>query len=623
MSDYQSYSQKDHIQKNITLHKKIKELIKTLEESNKSFFKLADIIPASIFILQDNMFRYVNATFESITGYKAKDCKNISPLDLIHPNYLEMARNRLLIRQEGDSGYFRHEIQFVTKNGRELLGDLASSLINFEGGKAILGIVYELGNYNKIKKALQESKQRLIDVLNFFPDATFVIDNDGTIIAWNNAIEKMTGIKAQDILGNDNYAHALPFYGTRRPILIDMVLDFNEELLGYCPNIGEDGIFIHATASPLYDTSSNRVGAIESIKDITVSKQAEEKIKYLSYYDKLTGLYNRAFFEEELMRIDNNSNLPLSLIFGDVNGLKLVNDALGHHKGDVLLKKIAEVLKTSCRKEDIIVRWGGDEFVILLPKTNKETAQKICKRIKLACSKAEYTYIPLNIALGAASKENEQQNIKSVLKSAEDIMYRNKLVESKNNRNAFILSLGNILDARNHETAEHAHRIQNLLIQMYPAINIDNDELYHLNLLAALHDIGKISIPNSILNKPAKLSADEWKTIKKHPETGYRIALSVPELAPVAEAILAHHEHWDGSGYPLGLKGDEIPLLSRLLAIIDAYDVMLNGRPYKKAISHQETLTEIEACAGTQFDPTLVKIFLELMAKDPLMTEAR
>lgn len=621
--DYSIYSQEDLIQRNITLHQEIRKLINTLEESEDSFYKLADIIPAAMFVLQDNRFCYVNAAFESITGYKSKECNNITILDLVHPNYLDMIRNRLLLRQKGDSQYFRHEIEFITKNGREFCGDLASSIINFQGREGIMGVIYDIGNYNQIKNALQESKQRLMDVINFFPDATFVIDNDGTIIAWNYAIEKMTGIKGEDMLGKGNYAHSLPFYGTRRPILIDMVLDSNEELQGHCPNIGENGIFVNAVASPLYDTGGTRVGAIESIKDITINKQTEEKIKYLSYYDKLTGLYNRAFFEEELKRIDDNSNIPLSVIIGDVNGLKLVNDALGHHKGDILLKNVAEILKTSCRKEDIIARVGGDEFVILLPKTDKETSQKICKRIKLACNKAEHTYLPVSIALGAAIKETEQQKIDSVLKSADDSMYRNKLLESKNNRSSFIHSLWNIQDARNHETAEHAQRIQNLLIQMRQAINIDDNELNHLNLLAALHDIGKIAIPNSILDKPSELSAEEWETIKQHPEIGYRIALSVPELAPVAEAILAHHEHWDGSGYPLGLKAEKIPLLSRILAIIDAFDVMVNGRPYKKAISHQEALTEIEACAGTQFDPTLVKIFLELIDKDSLITKVR
>jgi len=342
-------------------------------------------------------------------------------------------------------------------------------------------------------------------------------------------------------------------------------------------------------------------------KDITDLKRAEADIRYLSYHDKLTGLYNRTFFEEELKRINTNMQLPIGLIIGDVNGLKLINDALGHQEGDKVLIKAAEILRKACRQEDIISRWGGDEFIILLPRCGSAATLRVFKRINDSFIGINSLPIKINISLGMAILTSLDQDIRNVIREAEEKMYRNKLLESRSTRSSFIKSLEKTLWEKSHETKEHCQRLQEMAQKMGRVLELSDSELDNLKLLAALHDIGKIAIPNSILNKPGKLSLEEWETIKNHPEIGYRIALSSPELAPVAEAILHHHESWDGTGYPLGLKGGEIPLISRIIAITDTYDVMINGRPYKKAVSKEEALAEIHRCAGTQFDPELVK----------------
>jgi len=341
--------------------------------------------------------------------------------------------------------------------------------------------------------------------------------------------------------------------------------------------------------------------------EITERKQAEAEIRYLSYHDKLTGLYNRTFFEEELQRINTNRQLPIGLIMGDVNGLKLINDALGHLEGDKVLIKAAELLRNSCRQEDIISRWGGDEFIILLPRCDSATALRVVKRINDSFIGTNGLPIQVNMSLGMAIQNSLDQNIRDVIREAEEIMYRNKLLESRSTRSSFIKSLEKTLWERSHETKEHCQRMQEMSQKMGRNLELTDSELDNLKLLAALHDIGKIAIPDSILDKPGKLSPEEWETVKDHPEIGYRIALSSPELAPIAEAILHHHEWWDGSGYPFGLKGEKIPLISRIIAITDAYDVMLNGRPYKKPLSKEEALAEIERCAGTQFDPYLAR----------------
>lgn len=348
--------------------------------------------------------------------------------------------------------------------------------------------------------------------------------------------------------------------------------------------------------------------SIEVLKVLThLINQSEEEIRYLSYHDKLTGLYNRTFFEEELKRISTGRQLPLGLIIGDVNGLKLINDAMGHLEGDKVLIKAAEIFRESCRQDDIVSRWGGDEFIVLLPRCDGVTTFRVFERINDSFISINSLPIQINISLGMAIQNSLDQDIRDVIREAEEKMYRNKLLESRSTRGSLIKSLEKTLWERSHETEEHCRRMQEIAQRIGRALKLTDSELDNLKLLAALHDIGKIAIPGSILDKPGILLPEEWETVKNHSEIGYRIALSSPELASIAEAILHHHECWDGSGYPLGLKGERIPLLSRIIAIADSYDVMTNGRPYKKAVSKKEALAEIKRCAGTQFDPELVR----------------
>ena len=350
------------------------------------------------------------------------------------------------------------------------------------------------------------------------------------------------------------------------------------------------------------------------LTDITERKISDEKMKYLTYYDKLTGLYNRAYFEEELKRYDNERELPLSIIIGDVNGLKLANDVFGHNEGDRLLKRIANKIKKCCRKSDLVARWGGDEFVILLPRTNEEITKRICERIMNSCQMDKGdSLIKGSISLGCTTKNNPSENMSQLFKEAEKRMYKNKLIASKNAHEKIIKSLKNTLIKRTNENKEHMEMVKDISISIAKKLSLPEKILKELELLAIFHDIGKISIPDNIINRPDLLTQDEWDIIKQHPMTGYRIASSSTYLMEIAEAILFHHERWDGKGYPMGISGKEIPITSRIIAIAETYDVLTNGRNYREPLSHDEAIKEIKKAAGTQFDPYLVDIFLEVM----------
>jgi diguanylate cyclase (GGDEF)-like protein/PAS domain S-box-containing protein len=358
------------------------------------------------------------------------------------------------------------------------------------------------------------------------------------------------------------------------------------------------------------------------IHDITERKVIEEKIKYMTFHDSLTDLYNRNYLEEEMQRINTQRQLPISIIMADLNNLKLVNDTYGHQKGDELLIQAAELLKDSCRHEDVVARQGGDEFVILLPQTPQDKAEEIVERI--INNAEDYKVddeIPLSIAAGSAGKSSVDEDIYEVLDRAENRMYVNKLSSKNSSRSSFLTSFLDALKEKSSENEEHFINVERYSCLLAEKIGLSKKKAGELASLALFHDIGKVIIPEKILNKKGKLTYEEWVLVKQHSDSGYRIISSVGEFENLAEPILYHHEWWDGSGYPEGIAGEDIPLLARIISVVDAFDVMTSGRPYKEKMSCQEALEELQNCSGTQFDPKLVEKFIEVVKCPDIVLE--
>lgn len=205
--------------------------------------------------------------------------------------------------------------------------------------------------------------------------------------------------------------------------------------------------------------------------------------------------------------------------------------------------------------------------------------------------------------------------MREVFKAADDNMYREKLHSSHSTRSAIVQTLAKAMEVRDFITDGHADRLQDAVVELALAVGVAESKLSDLRLLGRFHDIGKVGIPDHILFKPSRLDDSEFEIMKRHCEIGFRIAQASAELAPIADWILKHQEWWDGRGYPLGLKGEDIPIACRILAIADAYDAMTNDRPYRGAMSHDEAVAELESCAGTQFDPELVKVFKQIIRR--------
>lgn len=563
----------------------------------------------------DGRLLRVNKVWQQLMAYNIDQHANPSIYDLLTPPYQELMRNKL---QSGkfSKGSIRHEIEVLTGDNRILQIEV-NVHIKYKEGKpyAVYGIGRDVSERKMVEKALRESETNFRCLAETAAALIFVVQDDQLMYV-NAAFCETTGFTCEEVLTTNAWEFLHPDCRPRVQETARARQRGEEVPSRYQARIlRKDGQELWADFSVSKIEFNGEPAMLGVAIDITDRKTSEEKIRFLSFHDRLTGLYNRTFVEEKIKQLDDDRHLPISLIVGDLNGLKIVNDAFGHQQGDRLLRALADILRSSCRQEDIIARWGGDEFLIMLPCTDEALALRVCERITQACSKLEGFPVQVSIALGLSSKKKAGESIEKVFKEAEDRMYRTKLLESRSYRSSFLFSLEKTMRIRNHETQEHTQRLRDMVLELGRSLELPATDIQNLTLLAALHDIGKIAIPNSILDKPEKLTEEEWELMKKHTEIGYRIALSSPEMMPIAEGILAHHERWDGGGYPLGLRGEKIPLISRIIALADAYDVMISGRPYQKAMSVNQALKEIKRCAGTQFDPRLAKLFIDMISR--------
>ncbi|CBH20535.1 exported protein of unknown function [Acetoanaerobium sticklandii] len=347
----------------------------------------------------------------------------------------------------------------------------------------------------------------------------------------------------------------------------------------------------------------------EKTKALEVSTQ---ELLYKTYHDELTGLYNRVYFSEILEEIQSKP-LPLSIILADLNCLKITNDTFGHEAGDKLIIKMAKLIQSNIEESHIACRIGGDEMIIIMPETDAKKSLDILAKIKQATISSKEEPIRPLVALGAATKINEDESFSRLFKRAEEKMYENKMDESEYTYDKVIGSFKKAILENEYESLEHYDRLKALCLELGYAMNLDKEDLDALVLLSDLHDIGKAGLDKEILLKEGPLTHDEWEKIKRHPELGFKIVSSSVKFSHVGKGILAHHEHWDGKGYPQGLKGEEIPLIARIFAVVEAYDVMTHKRPYRQILTKNEAIQELKNCSGTQFDSRVAEVFINMI----------
>jgi len=361
--------------------------------------------------------------------------------------------------------------------------------------------------------------------------------------------------------------------------------------------------------------SNGETLALLTIVDITERVRTENKLRYASFHDSLTGLYNRNFFQEEIHRLQNDRDQKMGLILCDLNGMKFVNDTLGHAKGDEMIKRAAEILQKNFRASDIIARIGGDEFAVFVPVKDDNEAEELVQRLKRLAEENNRLdpTTPISLSIGYSVSKENSSDMDTLFREADHRMYRDKVQRQQSAHKVIVQTLTRALKFQDYINEDHCDRLQGLMDSLASSLGLSEEFIKNLHLLARYHDVGKLAVPDRILFKPGPLSSMERREMEQHTEVGSRIAQAIPEMADTADWILKHHEWWDGRGYPLGLSGRDIPLACRILAIVEAFDAMKSDRPYRKAMTREEAIAELRRCSGTRFDPDLVERFIWLL----------
>ncbi len=596
----------------VTLQDDLDYVNKKLDKSISIYKTLFDNSPDAIaFLDKDHRVLDINPLFTKIFGYTLDECKG-TDLDYIvskkgfeddSKRYTNMLFQNKRISVQATR--YTKDQKPVPVNARGILVEHNNEAIG------AYGIYTDISDIKKSQTQLMESEKKSRAIINALPDITFIIDTKGIVTDFNSPDDDFIYV-VKDKMKANNLFDLVPEEMAREAMkkINKAISKDSLQTFEYSMTTNEELLYFETRIVKLNDDSALGVS-----RDITKEKLHEQKLEHIMTHDSLTGLYNRIYFENQIKKLDKSKYYPLTVLVSDLNGLKLVNDAFGPLAGDKMLKRVAGTLKQSFEKDTLVARLGGDEFAVVLPNTDKTEIDEIVKKIIKKINRIKVCKLNVSMSFGWETKTDKNQQIYEVISKAEDSMNKKKLFEIPSTRGKTINTIINTLHEKNKREEQHSHRVSELCEKMGEAMKLSQSDINELKTMGLLHDIGKVAIDERILNKNERLSKDEKYEMKKHPEIGYRILSSVNDMAEMANYVLAHHEKIDGSGYPKGLLGDQIPLQSKIIAIADAYDAMTRARAYRDALSEEYAVKELIKYSGTQFDPGLVKIFISCVLK--------
>ncbi len=593
-----------------------------LNTASLEFLRVIEDAPTPILLYdEDGEIVIISKVLTDITGYEISEIPTMQVF--INKTCIDgkqqAAESIESLFSSGQKNISRN-FPICTKDGRKLTWDFYPSYVGQlnNGRKLRISIAIDVTLRNKLENELLHERNLLETTLVSVADGVITTDRTGSIVLMNKAAEILTGWTWKEAESKPvNEVFHIVDEKTEAPVndIVTEILKTGKinEVGNHILLLSKEGTKrpVEKSAAPIKLDNGEIAGVVIVFRDISVQLQKEKEIEFLSYHDQLTGLYNRRFYEEEMNRLDTERNYPIALIMADANGLKLTNDAFGHIEGDQLLVRLAQTLRKECRSDDIVARIGGDEFIILLPRTSEEKAKLLIDRINKSIAEQKPSQIPLSVSLGMAVKTDEAESLNIVFKRAEDEMYRNKLSESSRMKAQTINLIMNSLFEKNKEAMEHYRRVSELCEELALELHFEKEEVEQIKTAGLMYDIGKIGIDERILNKPRKLTESEWHEVMKHPEIGYRILCSVKEFSEIADYVLQHQERWDGKGYPKGLRGKEISIQARIIGLAAAYVAMTSQRGYSELYNEDKAAHEIKEYAGRQFDPDIAKVFVE------------
>ena len=590
--------------RNITERKEFEDELAASEIRYRRLFESAK---DGILILEADTGRIidVNQFLIDLLGYTKEQFLNKSIWDIgfftdiieSKENYLELLKNE----------YIRYEdLPLRTTAGRSIHVEFVSNVYIEDEMKVVQCNIRDITERFEAKTALEISERKFESYIEHAPGGVFIADGNGQYLEANRSASEMTGYSNEqllkmtigDITAEESLTNALVLFATLKETgKMSGELQFNHR------------------------SGLKRWWSVEAVKlseqrflgyshDITDRKKAEENLLFLGYHDQLTGLYNRRYFENAIIGIDTDENLPISLLICDINGLKIANDSFGHAVGDTLLVHTAKILKETVNPGEIVARIGGDEFIIIYPGTDSSAVKNKIENIKSKVASIEVSGLNLSLSFGYETKSSDHQTFMETLSNAENHMYRHKLFEEASLRSKTIDVIMQTLFEKSDRESQHSKRVSEICQAIASSMSFDGEEIDRIRIAGLVHDIGKIGINESILNKTSNLNNLEWSEIKKHPEIGWRILSAASDFFDLANCVLNHHERWDGHGYPNGVKHEDIPIESRIISLADAFDAMTSKRSYHVGMSEQQAIEEIKRCSGAQFDPLIVDVFI-------------